>query len=256
MSKCCKSCFLKKELNSFYKEKKNKDGLKGICIDCFSEQRKERMSIRKSMISSIYLDKSFLAENKTCILCSLEKTRGDFYKSASHQDGHSPYCKICAQQRERNGRLNNLEEWRVKHAKNQTIWRRRNKEKVTISKRNWKKSRRKRDSSFRIQESLRSRIRSVLAGKCKSASTIKLLGCDVKFFKVYLQGQFKEGMSWENYGLSGWVIDHILPCCSFDLSIEENQRKCFHYSNLRPLWAWENSKKAEDDKLLSINKTA
>ena len=48
-------------------------------------------------------------------------------------------------------------------------------------------------------------------------------------------------MSWDNYG--DWHIDHIRPCCSFDLSKIEEQEKCFHYSNLQPLWAEENMTK-------------
>jgi len=55
-------------------------------------------------------------------------------------------------------------------------------------------------------------------------------------------------MSWLNYGIGGWEIDHIKPCCHFDLSKPEEQEKCFHYSNLRPLWATENRSKAVQDK--------
>jgi hypothetical protein len=49
-------------------------------------------------------------------------------------------------------------------------------------------------------------------------------------------------MSWENYGK--WHIDHIIPCSSFNLSLPEEQRNCFHYSNLQPLWAKDNIFKA------------
>jgi ribosomal protein L40E len=38
-------------------------------------------------------------------------------------------------------------------------------------------------------------------------------------------------------------MDHIIPCISFDLTKEEEQRKCFHYTNLRPLWAVDNLKR-------------
>lgn len=65
-----------------------------------------------------------------------------------------------------------------------------------------------------------------------------MLGCTIQEFKIYLENKFKEGMSWKNR--SDWHIDHIKPCASFDLSKEEEQKKCFHYTNLQPLWAREN----------------
>ena len=49
-------------------------------------------------------------------------------------------------------------------------------------------------------------------------------------------------MSWENYGTL-WDIDHIKPCASFDLSLEEEQKKCFHYSNTQPLYKIDNQRK-------------
>jgi hypothetical protein len=47
-------------------------------------------------------------------------------------------------------------------------------------------------------------------------------------------------MSWDNYGFRGWHIDHKKPCALFDLSLPEQQRECFHFSNLQPLWAADN----------------
>ena len=67
---------------------------------------------------------------------------------------------------------------------------------------------------------------------------MKLLGCSVEDFKNYFENKFKEGMIWENYGK--WHIDHIRPCVSFDLTKVEEQKKCFYYTNLQPLWAKEN----------------
>ena len=50
-------------------------------------------------------------------------------------------------------------------------------------------------------------------------------------------------MNWQNYGT--WHVDHIKPVKKFDLRIEKERQKCFHYSNLQPLWAKENMKKAQ-----------
>ena len=70
---------------------------------------------------------------------------------------------------------------------------------------------------------------------------LDLLGCSFQECRLYLEKQWKEGMSWENYGQ--WHIDHVRPTSSFDLTIEEEKKKCFHYTNLQPLWAWENYSK-------------
>lgn len=62
-----------------------------------------------------------------------------------------------------------------------------------------------------------------------------------KQLKKHLEIKFTKGMSWENYGK--WHVDHIKPCAKFDLTKESEQRKCFHYTNLQPLWAIDNFKK-------------
>lgn len=72
---------------------------------------------------------------------------------------------------------------------------------------------------------------------------MKLLDCSPLFLKEHLEKQFKEGMTWDNHTTDGWHIDHIRPCCSFDLTKKEQQEECFHYSNLQPLWATDNLKK-------------
>ena len=97
----------------------------------------------------------------------------------------------------------------------------------------------------RIPAVLRSRISEAIkyAGAVKAAKTRDLVGCTVAQLRQHLQAQFTNGMSWENYGKHGWHIDHIRPCASFDLADPEQQRQCFHYSNLQPLWAVDNMRK-------------
>jgi len=93
----------------------------------------------------------------------------------------------------------------------------------------------------RIAANLRKRMRKVLNGISKCEKTFDLLGCTPEYWKDYLEQRFKEGMSWDNYG--EWHIDHIVPCSAFDLTKDEDQKKCFHYTNTQPLWAEENMKK-------------
>ena len=51
--------------------------------------------------------------------------------------------------------------------------------------------------------------------------------CSIEQFKNYLESQFDDEMSWESYSKYGWHQDHIIPCSFFDLSKEEEQKKCF-----------------------------
>ena len=108
----------------------------------------------------------------------------------------------------------------------------------------YKKKRLKTDIAFKITERIRSRINLCL----KRYKTIKsqefktLLGTnDMQVIWDHLQKQFKKGMTRENHGL--WHIDHIRPVSSFDLTKPKEQIKCFHYTNLQPLWAKENLSK-------------
>lgn len=107
------------------------------------------------------------------------------------------------------------------------------------------KNRRKNDVNFKILCNLRLRLWEVMKNNSKSDSIKILLGCSVKQLKVYLESKFTPGMTWETYGLYGWHIDHIKPCAKFDLSKPLEQHKCFHYTNLQPLWAKDNLSKSD-----------
>ena len=108
-------------------------------------------------------------------------------------------------------------------------------------KREYENNKLKTDPIFKIITYQRNRMRQVLKGKSKCKSTIKLLGCSAEYCWNHLEQQFKPGMTRDNYGL--WHVDHITPCISFDLNDPEQQKICFHYTNLQPLWAEDNLKK-------------
>ena len=121
-----------------------------------------------------------------------------------------------------------------------------NKNKERIREQNKKRYKiRREDPSVRIYDSIRNYMRKVILSKSsiKSLHTIELLGCDKKTIREHIEKQFKEGMSWDNYG--EWHIDHIIPCEAFDFTILDHQKKCFNYKNLQPKWANENIVKSD-----------
>jgi hypothetical protein len=122
-------------------------------------------------------------------------------------------------------------------------WYKNNKDKVNIGRRKYLDK----NLDAKIADRLRCRIRYALKAASnsvritKSESTLKLLGCSMGRFGDYITAHFSPGMSWNNYG--EWEIDHIKPCASFDLTDDEQQRQCFHFTNLQPLWMKENRSK-------------
>jgi len=120
-----------------------------------------------------------------------------------------------------------------------------NKEEISKYKTEYQRNRCRNDVSYRLKKNLRKRVWDALKENAKSEITMKLIGCSINFLKQHLESQFKNGMFWNNYGKQGWEVDHIIPCARFDLTKPEEQGKCFHYTNLQPLWADENSSKRD-----------
>jgi len=95
-----------------------------------------------------------------------------------------------------------------------------------------------------IANQLRQQLRQFLGSKNKGSPEMReLIGCSVSELKKHLEAKWKLGMSWDNYGQ--WHIDHIVPCAAFDLTNEDDRKRCFHWSNLQPLWAAENFAKSD-----------
>lgn len=129
-----------------------------------------------------------------------------------------------------------------------------NRERMNNNKRAWNKKNRakinsqrqaliKADPSERLLQSLRRRARAALMGVGKADSTRTLLGISLPEFRQHIENQFSDGMSWDSYGYRGWHLDHKEPCATFDLTDPEQQKVCFHYTNLQPLWALDNLRK-------------
>jgi len=105
------------------------------------------------------------------------------------------------------------------------------------------KEREKIDINYKLARRLRHRLGLAVKGNFKQGSAVSDLGCSIAEFKIHIEAQFQEGMTWGNWSKKGWHIDHIKPLVSFDLANREEFLKAVHYSNLQPLWAKDNLSK-------------
>jgi hypothetical protein len=163
---------------------------------------------------------------KYCPRCGYTKSKKEFSKKTATKDGLQPYCKEC--NREYN-----------------QIWHMEPSTKIRRSEYIMKKQKEYRETNptYRLAGNLRTRLYYVLKRDNikKTQHTFDLVGLEPEEFKKYIEKRFKKGMSWANYG--AWHIDHEKPCADFDLTKVSEQKKCFHYTNLKPEWGLDNMKK-------------
>lgn len=207
-----------------------------------------------------------------CSRCKVIKLETEFY--FSKRDGYCSPCKECArayQTKIRPSRKEYMDEYQEKNKEKlqkyrheryiakkeagefeteefkakEVVYRKRtyekNKHKYRKRSSAYHKKRRQTDPMFRLAMNLRKRTNVAIRKKYwnKLNSAHKFLGCSLEELRFHIESQFREGMSWENYGK--WHLDHIIPLVSAK-TVDEIYELC-HYTNLQPLWAEENARK-------------
>jgi len=162
---------------------------------------------------------------KKCSICNiwLDSNETNFNKSKNRPMGLHYYCRKC--QTKRSHKFRESDE---------------NRKKEYIQ----KQERSKNDPLFKFTCRVRTLIKCYInrvnivkmRKKCK---TVDILGCNFYEFKEYIEKQFVDGMSWDNYG--AWHLDHIVPV-SLGVNEDEVIELC-HHTNYQPLWAAENLSK-------------
>lgn len=164
--------------------------------------------------------------SKRCYKCKEMKELHFFNNLKKSKDGKCFICRQCRAEQYKNKRSHYLAL--------QKKWDSENKE----YKNEYNKKRRKTNPHHKMRQNLSSRLWGALHGRSKSASTMELLGCDIDYFVNYIKFQLQPNMTLDNI-----EIDHMMPCASFDLTKVEEQKSCFHYTNLQPLSKHENGSK-------------
>jgi hypothetical protein len=188
-------------------------------------------------------------EKKICSKCKLEKDFCDFRKSSKMKNGLQSECKSCSKLRFELNREKNLIKIKIYTEKNKEKkseydkqYRLKNKLNKNEYTRNYRKIRRLNDPTFRVIESMRSRLKNFFKSNNiqNYNKTFDVVGCSPQQLKEFLEQKFIHGMSWDNYG--DWHIDHIIPLSS--ATNEKEIYKLCHYTNLQPLWAEDNRNKS------------
>lgn len=212
MSKVCSKCQISKELTEFNNNKASLDGKHTICKECKKISDK---NYRKDNIDKIQKrDRMYYENNADKIK---ERSREWYKENAStarelqNQYYKENYAKIKA---------------------TQAKWNIANSDKIKEYMRQYVQTRSETDVNFRMRLNLRSRFRAYI----KTGDFFEYLGCDIDFFKKWMEFQFgfDPKMTWQNNG-AYWHYDHVIPCASYDLSQEDQIKECFHWSNIRPL---------------------
>lgn len=99
--------------------------------------------------------------------------------------------------------------------------------------------RRAENIQYRLAGNLRTRFTAALKANSKAGSAVRDLGCSVDEFKLYIENQFDDGVTWDNYGKI-WELDHIQPLRDFDLTDRSQVLEACNWLNLRPMLIEEN----------------
>jgi len=258
----CTKCGEVKPFSEYHKDKGSKDGHMFSCKSCRKKMAQGLLPKRRKKYCNIEL------QEKECTKCGEIRSFSDYHKNGNRLSCHCKPCRkkeseankerdaaVAKAYRKRNAkdisRKNKIryQEKKDYWSETQKKYRKNNKGKIREQSKIYMRRKRAENATFRYSMNIRSRVSKLLSGVIRSKSTEELLGCTYKEGRQHIENQFAEGMNWDNYGLHGWHIDHIMPCASFDLSDPEQQKECFHYTNLQPLWAEDNLKKS--DKILT-----
>jgi len=204
--KICSKCDIEKEYHLFNKDPYKKDGFESSCKEC------------KKIIS-----KKSYNKNKDTFQKHYDKNK-EIIKEKNKRRNKDPEYKI------------KNKEYRKKSNENlKTDFIRKEKERNWMN--NYRKNKFKNDIQFKIKTLIRGLINSHLKFKNikKQYSSLDYLGCNINFYREYLEKQFLPEMNWDNHGKL-WEIDHKVSISKYNLDNKEQLKEAFNYLNTQPLF--------------------
>lgn len=217
MKKVCSRCLLEKEINEFGNRKNSIDGRHGVCRKCRNEDTK------KWKMNKVYTDEEKNLEKERRRNYYLNNKEEILMKSKEFRDNNQDYTKSYKK-----------------------YYYSKNREKLIKYSSDYHLNRLKNDYFYKFKCNVRTLLKNSIKnnGYKKNTKTFEILGCTISDFKIYLESQFENWMSWENHGLYngelnyGWDIDHIIPISI--AKTEDEIIKLNHFTNLQPLCSYVN----------------
>jgi len=263
--KKCTQCNEVKDLADFHKRSASKDGLQKWCKICDKEKKSLYPSQDKLKIKKYHAEKyieqkeerSNYAKKKYVESKDERLIKAKVYYEKT-KEAKSEYDKIYREQNKAKI-AEYKKQWSNENAEQiaerMKIYRQDNAEKLALEKSKYAKTnrpkinarqskydkqRRAADPLYRLAKNTRNMVlRYMVDGKRKR--TQQIIGCTYEELRLHLEQQFTEGMTWENYGINGWHVDHIQPLAS--AKTEDELVALCHYTNLQPLWCLDNLSK-------------
>lgn len=187
-------------------------------------------------------------DGKICPDCNVFKIRSDYSRDKSKKDGMVTYCKPCQASRNRRHYDENSDhlkrvsrDWyaanKDRAMENASRWRASNKERLNKTKLARHHARMKSDPLYRLDHTMRASLRRLVINGGESGK----LRYSAEQLKMRMECQFKEGMTWDNYG--EWEIDHKIPMSRMLSRNEVRPHVVNALSNLQPMWKRDNRSK-------------
>jgi hypothetical protein len=230
--KICSSCKELKSFSEFTKQKDKKYGLSCACKNCMAlrrripENRKKQSNLNKKYQAnnSEYLkekSKEYYYSNKESCL----KNKKEYYEN-NKKEKIQKQKEYYSLNKEARNKYN-----KEYYKKNKKACRNRNNE--------WKKNKRKNDLNYKIYSNISNSIYQALTKNKNFKKWHTMVPYSLEELRSHLESKFTKGMTWENYGINGWHIDHIIPQSFFKYKSYEDEafKACWALSNLQPLWA-------------------
>ena len=232
--KTCTKCNLTKPEENFSRRERGKEDRRNVCRECHKAQK--QIYYEKNKLILIEKSKEYYAKNKEQRL---------LYVRSYHKNN-----KVKINGLKKNYYRKNVDRIRSYMEVNKSQFSKR-----SVARR---RVRRHTDPSYALRCRISGIVRNVLSenGSSKNGKSIlEFLPYSMQELKEHLEKQFEPWMNWKNRGNYNpntwinddlltwtWQLDHIIPQSELPYSSmeDENFRKCWALSNLRPLSSKQN----------------